>query len=144
MARRWWLFVLVALAVAFVPIPAAGRRPAERRIRIEATARGFEPSVVRVNRGDRVTLHLVSTDVVHGLYLDGYGLAVSSNPGQSDSLTFVAGRAGTFRFRCSVSCGALHPFLIGKLTVGRNDLFWRAAGLALLIAFAASWRRLPS
>lgn len=133
---------MAALVVAFVPAPAAARRPAERRIRIEATARGFEPSVVRVNRGDRVTVHLVSTDVVHGLYLDGYGLAVASDPGQSDSLTFVADRAGAFRFRCSVSCGALHPFLIGKLTVGRNDLFWRAAGLALLVAFALPWGRL--
>lgn len=131
-----------ALAVAWLPVPAASRRPAHRRIRIEATARGFEPSVVRVNRGDRVTLVLVATDVVHGLYLDGYGLAVTSDPGQADSLTFVADRAGAYRFRCSVSCGALHPFLIGKLTVGRNDLLWRAAGLALLIAFAVSWRRL--
>lgn len=131
---------MAALAVAFVPVPAAARRPVERRLRIEATARGFEPSVVRVNRGDRVTLHLVATDVVHGLYLDGYGLTVTADPGRSDSLTFIADRDGAFRFRCSVSCGALHPFLIGKLTVGRNDLLWRAAGLALVIAFAVSWR----
>lgn len=133
---------MAAVVVAFVPVPAAARRPAERRVRIEATARGFEPPEVRVNRGDRVTLHLVSADVVHGLYLDGYGLAVTADPGQSDSLTFVADRSGAFRFRCSVSCGALHPFLIGKLTVGRNDLFWRATGFALLMAFALAWRRL--
>jgi heme/copper-type cytochrome/quinol oxidase subunit 2 len=51
---------------------------------------------VDVNRGDEVTIELVATDVVHGLYLDGYELEMRAEPGQTVRLTFVADRAGTF------------------------------------------------
>jgi heme/copper-type cytochrome/quinol oxidase subunit 2 len=87
---------------------------------------------LHVNAGDTVTLELVSTDAVHGLYLDGYGVSMEADPGQSVSLTFVADQPGSFRFRCSVTCGALHPFMIGKLTVGGNTLLFRGVGIALL------------
>ena len=53
------------------------------------------------------------------------------------SLAFVAQRAGMFRMRCSVTCGSLHPFMIGKLRVGRNELLWRAAALTVLIGITA-------
>jgi heme/copper-type cytochrome/quinol oxidase subunit 2 len=74
--------------------------------------------------------------VAHGLYLDGYDISVEADPGQTGTLTFVADRRGSFRFRCSVTCGAMHPFMIGKLAVGPNTLLYRASGLALLAAAA--------
>ena len=92
-----------------------------------------------VNPGDRVTIELVSTDVVHGMYIDGYDLDVQADPGQPQRLTFIADRAGMFRFRCSVTCGELHPFMIGKLHVGQNTLLWRGMGLAVLLGFAGIW-----
>jgi heme/copper-type cytochrome/quinol oxidase subunit 2 len=85
-----------------------------------------------VNPGDTVTLQLVSTDVVHGLYVDGYDVSVEADPGQTATLTFVADRSGSFRFRCNVTCGAMHPFMIGKLTVGTNHWLFRSIGLAAL------------
>ncbi len=71
-------------------------------------------------------------DVAHGLYLDAYELQITADPGQTESLTFIADRSGTFRFRCSLTCGDLHPFMIGKLHVGPNTLLWRGIGLACL------------
>jgi hypothetical protein len=50
--------------------------------------------------------------------------------------------SGTFRFRCSVTCGPLHPLMIGKIQVGDNALLWRAGGLAVLAVAAILWRRL--
>jgi heme/copper-type cytochrome/quinol oxidase subunit 2 len=85
-----------------------------------------------VNPGDTVTIELTSTDAVHGLYVDSYGVSVESDPGQTGTLTFIADRPGSYRFRCNVTCGALHPFMIGKLAVGDNTALYRGLGLTML------------
>ena len=128
------LFLMAALVVAFAPLPAPAAAPQERTFRIEARQFAFSPSELMVNAGDTVTIELVSTDVVHGLYLDGYGLSVEADPGQTATLTFLASRPGTFRFRCHVTCGAMHPFMIGKFTIGSNSWLLRAFALAALAA----------
>ncbi len=143
MIRRWHagaalLLLAAALGLVFpvgadAPAAAAGRA---RVVRVEAGQYRFDPGVVHVRRGDEVTIELVATDVVHGLYLDGYGLTLTAEPGQTARATFVADRPGTFRFRCSVSCGAMHPFMIGKLRVGANATFWGGLGLAFLAGLA--------
>ena len=121
-----------ALLVAFAPLPHSTSAPGERFFHIEAGNFAFSPAVLHVNPGDRVTIELASTDVVHGLYVDGYDVSITAEPGQPAALTFVADHPGTFRLRCSVTCGALHPFMVGKLRVGSNLLFWRSIGLALV------------
>jgi heme/copper-type cytochrome/quinol oxidase subunit 2 len=131
----WLLAILAMVSILFVPLPDPTRAPATRVVRVNASSFEYAPSVVRVNPGDRVTLEVVATDVVHGLYLDGYDLSVTADPGQTARLSFVADRPGVFRFRCSVTCGPLHPFMIGKLYVAGGTLWWR--GLAAL-AVAAS------
>lgn len=129
----WVLVALAALVVAFAPSPAgAPPRPAERILRLNASQFSFAPAEVQVNRGDTVVIQLTSTDVVHGLYVDGYGVSVEADPGKTESLTFVADRPGSFRLRCSVTCGALHPFMIGKLTVGSPSTLYRGVGVTVL------------
>lgn len=127
---------LLAGVVLAAPPPPTGAEPVDRTIRVEANSFAFNPGTVRVNPGDRVTLELVAEDVVHGLHIDGYDLAVTADPGQTARLTFVADRSGAFRFRCSVACGSLHPFMVGKLKVGPNWLLWRAVGLVFVAALA--------
>lgn len=126
------LLAMVGLAVAFAPLPVPTIAPRERTFHIDARQYAFSPSELHVNRGDTVTLRLVSQDVVHGLALDGYDLSVVADPGQSAKLTFVADKPGSFRFRCNISCGSMHPFMIGRLTVGNNDLLYRSIGLAMV------------
>ena len=134
---RWksiilWLFLgLIATAIVLLPLPAGAAPNFDRTIRVEASSFAYEPATISINRGDRIILELASTDVVHGLYIDGYDLELISEPGQTARLTFVANRAGSFRMRCSVTCGDLHPFMIGKLRVGQNELLWRAGGLSI-------------
>ena len=140
--RKSWIWLLLALAVTgilFAPLPAVTAVPMSRQVRVEASSFEFNPGVVEVNPGDQVTLELVSTDVVHGMYLEGYDLQISAEPGQTATLSFTADRTGTFRFRCSVTCGPLHPFMIGKLRVGSNTLLWRGIALAVLAALAGLW-----
>ena len=133
--RKRFPFVLklaAVLLVAFAPFPVSKAEPTERIFQITASSFEFMPAEISVNPGDLVTINLTSNDVVHGLYIDGYDLRVVTDPGQTSSLTFVADNQGSFRMRCSVTCGDLHPFMIGKLHVGQNHLLWRGVGMALL------------
>lgn len=133
--RSYLLLLLLAsagLVVAFAPLPVPAVAPRERSFRIDAQQFSYSPSELTVNPGDSITIQLVSTDVVHGLYIDGYDLAVEADPGQTATLTFLADKSGSFRFRCNVTCGAMHPFMIGKLTVGTNAWLMRSIGLAVI------------
>lgn len=123
---------MAGLAVAFTPLPVPAVAPQERTFRIEAGQFAYSPSELKVNPGDTVTIQLVSTDVVHGLYVDGYDISVEADPGQTATLAFIAHKPGSFRFRCNVTCGAMHPFMIGKLNVGSNNWFYRSIGLIAL------------
>jgi heme/copper-type cytochrome/quinol oxidase subunit 2 len=124
--------VFAALAILFLPIFVPAAPPTERIYHVDARSFEYTPPTLKVNQGDRLTIELASTDVVHGLYIDGYDLNVIADPGQTTRLTFIANQSGSFRFRCSVTCGALHPFMIGKLEVGTNWLWWQAIGFAML------------
>jgi len=142
MKRSWVWIILLAfgLVVLLAPIQLVLAQPVDRFFHLEASQFSYQPSVLRVNPGDRVTIELTAKDVVHGLAVDGFNVEITSDPGQTDRLSFVADKSGVFRFRCSVTCGSMHPFMIGKLQVGANSLYWRAAGLALLAIAAGIWK----
>ena len=106
------LLVMAGLVVAFAPLPVPTTTPQERTFEIDAHQFAYSPSEFHVNPGDTVTIQLVSTDVVHGLYVDDYDISIEADPGQSATLTFVADKPGSFRFRCNVTCGAMHPFIL--------------------------------
>ncbi len=132
------ILVLVLSGTLFLP----GRwapRPADRAIVVEARKYGYTPGVIRINKGDRVTLKLVALDVTHGFFLEGHDIEAQARPEMPafqvrhpsretefrtvDAVTFVAGREGKFRFRCSTTCGYMHPFMQGELIVQPNRLF---------------------
>jgi heme/copper-type cytochrome/quinol oxidase subunit 2 len=133
------LLGLAMIALALAPAPAPLSAPRERFFQVKASRFEYSPAVLHVNPGDQVTIELASEDVVHSIYIDDYGLEVQADPGQAARLSFVANQAGVFRLRCSVTCGALHPFMTGQLKVGVNWLFWKALGEALLAALAGFW-----
>jgi heme/copper-type cytochrome/quinol oxidase subunit 2 len=139
-----WIWLPVALlggVIAFTPLRLRASLPIERLIHVDAGQFAYNPGEIHVNNGDIVTLELSSTDVVHGLYLDGYDISITADPGQTQRLTFTADRPGSFRFRCNVTCGAMHPFMIGRLSVGPNQGFLRGAGLFVLATAAVLLRR---
>jgi heme/copper-type cytochrome/quinol oxidase subunit 2 len=141
--KQWAVLAGLALVVSFIPFPTIAAAPTDRTFHIIASRFEYSPAILTVNPGDRVTIELTTTDVVHGLSLDSYNLAVTADPGQTARLTFIASRPGSFRFRCTVTCGNMHPFMIGKLKVGHNTLLWRAvalAGLALLAGARRLWK----
>ena len=136
---RWAALAGLALLILFLPLSVNATTPIDRTFYIQASQFVYSPAIIAVNPGDRVTIELLATDVVHGLSIDGYDLETTADPGQTARLTFVADRQGSFRFRCTVTCGNMHPFMIGKLQVGLNDLLWRAGMLAGLALIAGVW-----
>lgn len=106
------LFVLVASGL-YLTTPA----PQERAITLSAQRFRYAPNIIEVNRGDRVTIRLISSDVHHGFYLDGYEQETTARPGLDGSVSFVASRTGRYTFRCSMTCGPFHPYMVGYLRV---------------------------
>jgi heme/copper-type cytochrome/quinol oxidase subunit 2 len=127
--------LIVVIIVLLLPMGAA-TVPVQQHINLTASQYEFTPGRVEVNQGDTVTLTLHAEDVTHGLYVDGYGLEMRVVPGIGEQITFTAEHAGKFKLRCSVTCGALHPFMIGELVVRPNQPFWKA-GLITLLSLAA-------
>ena len=137
---QWVLLLLLGLLVIAVPLPVDAAEPEQHTFHIDASRFEYSPAVLKVNPGDQVTIELTALDVVHGLSIDGYELETSADPGETARLTFVADREGTFRFRCTTTCGNLHPFMVGKLEVGQNTILFRAMALAGLVLVAGIWK----
>jgi heme/copper-type cytochrome/quinol oxidase subunit 2 len=124
------LIVGAVLLIIFLPLNEPYQTPQDRHFEIKASRFSFTPNEIKVNPGDRVTIKLVATDVVHGISVDNHDFELKADPGQPATGTFIARESGVYRFRCSVTCGNLHPFMIGKLSVGTNFTLYR--GLAML------------
>lgn len=121
--------------------------PQERVITIRARQYAYEPERIRVNKGDVVRLRLVSEDVTHGFNLEGYDIDAEvrpleakltlkrpSHPSESrevDEIVFTASHEGKFRFRCSHTCGFMHPFMLGEMVVAPNRLLPASQGMVL-------------
>ena len=136
--------------VGFLVVRAGLASPQERTLTITARKYGYDPSSLRVNRGDRVRIRLVAKDVTHGFYLEGYDLDAKMRPENDtfwlrhpsagegyqevEEISFVASRSGKFRYRCSTTCGYMHPFMQGELIVTPNYLFSTSVGLSAGLA----------
>ncbi|GFP21723.1 nitrous-oxide reductase [Candidatus Hakubella thermalkaliphila] len=119
-----------------LPSPTSAQAPEEKLFEIKARNFVFTPNVIQVNQGDLVRIRLISEDVHHGLYLDGYEIQTSALPGQEGTLTFVANKTGRFTFRCSVTCGEFHPYMVGYLVVEPNSPFFIYVFLTIALALA--------
>jgi cytochrome c oxidase subunit II len=140
--------------------------PQERSFTITAQKYAYDPPVLQVNRGDRIHVRLVAKDNTHGFYLEGYDVEAKVRPENDtfwarkpsqggdykevEEITFVASRPGKFRYRCSITCGYMHPFMQGELIVRPNYLYSTSVGLSvgmalgMLLLFAPSSRGLQS
>lgn len=89
----------------------------------------YNPSRIKVQKGELVTIRLESLDVTHGLFMDGYGIDIKARPGLIGKATFVADKPGRFTFRCSETCGEFHPYMVGFMEVVPNSRFGLFVGI---------------
>lgn len=64
----------------------------------------FSPKEISVNQGDKVKITLKSSGGSHNLVIDDFNVATGEiGNGEEDTIEFVADKAGTFEFYCSIS-----------------------------------------
>ncbi|WCN37427.1 cupredoxin domain-containing protein [Aneurinibacillus uraniidurans] len=101
------------------PAPVAkaanNQAPAGKTVEVKVMAKDFEfdKKEIRVKKGDKVKITLMSDDGGHGFEIPDYKVNIKGN----GSAEFVADKAGTFQYDCSVMCGSGHDKMTGKLIV---------------------------
>jgi len=156
--KLWYLIGLsfvaaVAIPLAFQLLPAQTKT---HTISLESKKYGYSPSRIIVNQGDTILFKPSSLDATHGFLLDGYPLEFVMRKGatflkytwedddgnlQSDwdrvsEVEFTADQAGKFTFRCTQTCGNLHPFMTGELIVRPNNLYYLFISLSIWLVFS--------
>jgi heme/copper-type cytochrome/quinol oxidase subunit 2 len=148
------LALVIVAAGTFLPslIPTPKEAPQRRDVEVVARKYAYDPPILTVNQGDEVHVRFASKDVIHGFYLEGYDLDALADPGKSgfrwrhpsqsldyaptEEIVFKADKEGKFRYRCSMTCGYMHPFMMGVLIVRPNSLFSTASGMMVGILLA--------
>jgi heme/copper-type cytochrome/quinol oxidase subunit 2 len=151
-ARGLWMGLLLLLGglAGFLVAHVRPMAPQVRNITITAHKYAYDPPVLRVNRGDEIHIRLVAQDVTHGFFLEGYDSEAKMRPengtfwfrrpskneqfSEVEEISFVATRPGKFHYRCSLTCGYMHPFMQGELIVSPNYLFPTSIGSLLGLA----------
>lgn len=168
-----WGIIILGLAAALTGPLMLRHLPTEPRthsVKLVAQKYGYLPQRLVVNKGDTIVFKPTSKDVTHGFYLDGYdlefqikqqGIALLKYSWEEDDGTiqtdwdkvseveWVADRPGKFIYRCTRTCGNLHPFMTGELIVRPNTPYhlalslsiWLAGGMLLLFRFQPGFFR---
>jgi nitrous-oxide reductase len=106
--------------------PTLGSERIERRdgavhVYMTAIRSHFNPEYVRVRQGERVVLHITNVeqvkDATHGFGIAKYNINLSLEPGETQTVEFVADQAGVFPYYCTEFCSALHLEMAGYLLV---------------------------
>ncbi|MGD8817185.1 MAG: TAT-dependent nitrous-oxide reductase [Acidobacteriota bacterium] len=95
--------------------------PNEVHVYMTAIRSKYSINNFTVRQGDKVTITVTNVETIrdmsHGFALDGYGINVAIDPGQTREVTLVADKPGTFWYYCTWFCSALHLEMRGRMLV---------------------------
>src|SRR5579863_5045644 len=86
-------------------------------IKMTAKKYDFNPSTIRVKKGERVRLLITALDRAHGLKIEAFKVDQKLPKGEEVTIEFTADQSGTFPFQCSEVCGLGHKKMKGELIV---------------------------
>ena len=90
---------------------------AERTVKITAHRFAYEPSEIRLKKGEPVVFELTSEDIEHGFNIPELGLRADVEPGETARLRIVPEKTGTYEFHCDNFCGLDHENMTGSIIV---------------------------
>lgn len=89
----------------------------EKTFAVEASSYKFNPASITVKKGDSVKIVLTNKGGMHNWKIDEFNASTKTIPaGQTDTITFVANKAGTYEYYCSVG-NHRQMGMVGKLIV---------------------------
>jgi len=104
----------------------AGQEKVQRQgnkveIWMSAVRSHYNPERIEVKKGDHITWHVTNVerakDATHGFGLPYFNVNLSIEPGETQTIEFVADRAGVYPFYCTEFCSALHLEMTGYFLV---------------------------
>ncbi|PIR92655.1 hypothetical protein COU01_00545 [Candidatus Falkowbacteria bacterium CG10_big_fil_rev_8_21_14_0_10_44_15] len=82
----------------------AAAEPEEVTVNVSGKKFAFTPSEIRVKRGQKVKIIFTNTEGFHDFVIDGFNARTPQiNAGESATIEFIADKAGTFSYYCSVA-----------------------------------------
>ena len=158
MKKKACTLVLIGVAItvicATIPVVwvSSTAKPTVREFHVKARQYAYDPPRIVVNKGDEIHFRFSSLDVLHGFFLEGHDLDALIEPGKVEfkirrpsegpeftvvkEVVVTAGRPGKYRYRCSHTCGTMHPFMLGEMIVRPNYPFLAASGGAAGVLIA--------
>ena len=105
---------------ANMPVPGVDvpEMVAVHELTIEGKNFSFSPSTVTVKKGETVRITFVNTGGTHDLVIDEFNVRTKRTAGGSDTVEFVADRAGSFEYYCSVGSHRAMG-MVGTLVVSK-------------------------
>lgn len=88
-----------------------------RVVEVKTSKYKFDPDPIVVKLGEKIRIVGTSTDVAHGFGLAEFKVNLVISPGKTQSVEFVADKAGEFTVECTVFCGPGHEEMHGKFIV---------------------------
>ncbi|HZV79390.1 MAG TPA: cytochrome c oxidase subunit II [Candidatus Binatus sp.] len=77
----------------------------------------FQPSIISIPAGARVTFYVTSPDVVHGFFITNTAVNMLVVPGWVSSADQVFRRPGRYLLLCNEYCGRAHHYMYGTVEV---------------------------
>ncbi|ADR35942.1 cytochrome c oxidase subunit II [Oceanithermus profundus DSM 14977] len=134
LGRQLGVFVVLAVlgvalylfALPYLRTAARSASGATSQVVLRISMSGWQPTEVRVKRGEPVTVEIVNLDNRfhtdgggwHNFVVEALGIEKRVPPKGTLTFTFVPERAGEYLFYCDICCGGKdNPFMQGKLVV---------------------------
>ncbi|MGG4107571.1 cupredoxin domain-containing protein [Paenibacillus lautus] len=122
--KKWMLIGLTLLLVVVLSACGGGGSSSDessssggsdgvKEIKVTASNFKFEPTEIKVKKGEKVKITLENQDGNHGLAIPDFNVDLQ----QPGSTEFTADQVGEHEFHCSVMCGAGHSDMKGTLIV---------------------------